>query len=175
MKTVLADEICRAIRASVMASPYNTKMATRTAKPMRPSLPAPDTRVCHQRSPDQSMDVGKTRSDMPGQASLRIHVSEAIDPGPPPRRVADDHGVRRPHQARRAPSPRREPGPQVDAKPEANRARHEEAWRRRSEDEIRIVVRHDDVVGIHRQDFDVRPTAHGDLRVRSQIAVLLGS
>ena len=55
-------------------------------------------------------------------------------------------------------------------KAKADRSRYAESGSRRNEDHGRIVVRHDDVGGIDRQDLDIRTGRDGDLRIRLQVS-----
>src|ERR1019366_1398964 len=105
----------------------------------------------------------------------RMNVGAAIDPGPAPGRMVHKHGVRPPIEANssRRPTPWREEPAESYAEAKSDPASNKESRAWSEKYNHRIIVRNHNITGIDGHDANVRPAAHYDLSVGSQIAVAL--
>src|SRR5205807_14254 len=85
---------------------------------------------------------------------IGMRIRPAIYPRPLPRTVVDDDLVTAPAEGRPSPAPGGKRADH-DARAEGNRAANEEPGPRARINDVRVVVRHVDVAGVHGKDFDV--------------------
>src|SRR5581483_7060901 len=104
-----------------------------------------------------------------------MDVGDPIRPGPLPRSVVDDDRMLGPGKPVGVPSPGNERGAKGDTETEADGGADDKAAAGRGIDDQRIVVRDDDVIRIHRHDFDERSMSDDNLCVRAQVAVTISS
>src|ERR1700683_3659643 len=125
-------------------------------------------------APDQPMSFRAPVRFPPAHARpVGVRINAAVVPGSSPRCAADEHRVRTPVEASNSPAPRAKSDAQSNAEPPPNRAAHKKPRPRRPENDERIVGGHINKAGIDRINRDVRPSAHYDLTVASQIPIIL--